>query len=102
MLTETGTKDPNCKCPTGGRPRPNSILPEVTWYTCETQRLTDRKTITLGSAKTPKETNEWRDAKNLTTAIGREIAEAKKAPEPEKAKEINNTIGGRPPIWKKS
>ena len=79
LLTETGTRDPNCKC------HPSSILPEVVWCTCKTQRPTGKRTT------------KWREAKNLATTIGTEITETEKTPEPGKAKELNNTIGGETP-----
>ena len=41
MLTEAGLRDPKCKCPAGGRPRPDSLLPGVTWCTCEPQDIKD-------------------------------------------------------------
>ena len=85
MLKETGTRDPNCKCPAGGRPRPSSILPGIIWCTCKTQR------------PTAKRNTEWREAKNLATATGTETTETEKTPKPGKAKEIDNTIEGETP-----
>ena len=62
---------------------PSSILPEITWCTCKTQRPTGKRTT------------KWREAKNLATAIGTEITKTVKTPEPGKAKELNNTIWGK-------
>ena len=34
-----GVRDQNCKCPAGGQPCPDSLLPGVTWCTCEPRGL---------------------------------------------------------------
>ena len=76
MLKEAGVMDPNCKCYAGGRPRPDSILPGVTWCTCgpdsrtrETKETLQReapKTGKLtGSSKGPPKTGETKEPANV-------------------------------------
>lgn len=98
MLTEVGTRDPNCKCPAGGSPRPNSILPGVTWCTCGPQKTLDLALTT----ETPEQevntkvldgTPKLGEAKDLANVIREQFTELKKTPGKDEAMDMATNFG---------